>query len=74
MFIPIFKHAIYFPFNTLHHTFPQIISFNYVINHKVNDSIFDLPVHRYSGSNYLIETFGNTKYKKYEFNKTIINA
>lgn len=57
------QHTLDLIFNELIVHFPQIVSFNYIINSKVNDSIFDLPVHRYSGSNYLIETFGNTKYK-----------
>jgi 23S rRNA (uracil1939-C5)-methyltransferase len=57
------EQAIKIIFDTLHHTFPQIISFNYVINHKVNDSIFDLEVFHYSGAKYLIEKLENVSFK-----------
>ncbi len=43
--------------------FSSIVSLNYVINLKKNDTLYDLDVINYSGSTYLTETLGNIRYK-----------
>lgn len=43
--------------------FPQIVSLQYVINTKLNDSISDLDVHLYSGIDCLMEEMGGLKFK-----------
>lgn len=43
--------------------FSQIVSLNYVINTKKNDTLYDLEVINYFGDAYLTETLDNVKYK-----------
>lgn len=43
--------------------FPQIISLNYVVNTKKNDTLYDLDIINYSGEPFLTEQLGNLKYK-----------
>jgi len=43
--------------------FPQITSLNYVINPKLNDTIFDLEVKCYFGNDHLIENLYELKFK-----------
>lgn len=43
--------------------FPNITSLNYVINTKLNDTIYDLPVHCYHGTPFIMETLGAAKFK-----------
>jgi 23S rRNA (uracil1939-C5)-methyltransferase len=43
--------------------FPSISSLNYVINTKLNDTIWDQNVITYHGQPYIIEQLGNVKYK-----------
>lgn len=47
----------------LQKTFPQIVSLLYIINPKMNDTIYDLDVHVYSGVDFLIEQLGDLKFK-----------
>ncbi len=49
--------------NVLLEAFPQITSLNYVINGKVNDTIFDLDVINYHGDPYIIQSLGEVKYR-----------
>jgi 23S rRNA (uracil1939-C5)-methyltransferase len=49
--------------NFLKVTFPDITSLMYVINTKVNDTIFDLPVTRYYGKDHITETMDDLKFK-----------
>jgi len=49
--------------NGLHSAFPEIISSHYIINSKLNDSIFDLEVFHFKGEKFLIETLAKVKYK-----------
>lgn len=44
-------------------TFPQITSLMYVINDKANDTIFDLEVKVFAGSDHLIEYLDDLKFK-----------
>lgn len=41
----------------------EIISYNYVVNSKMNDSIYDLPVINSSGPDHLIEKLGGLSFK-----------
>jgi 23S rRNA (uracil1939-C5)-methyltransferase len=43
--------------------FPFITSLNYVVNGKVNDTIFDQKIVTHHGRPYIIEQLGNVKYK-----------
>lgn len=43
--------------------FPQITSLGYVINAKGNDSIHDLPVHHFSGKEFITEEMEGLKFK-----------
>jgi 23S rRNA (uracil1939-C5)-methyltransferase len=43
--------------------FPQIVSLNYVINNKRNDTIFDLDVICFKGLPYLTEIMGNLQFR-----------
>jgi 23S rRNA (uracil1939-C5)-methyltransferase len=43
--------------------FPQITSLNYVVNEKLNDSIFDQRVHTFYGKPYIIEKLRDVQYK-----------
>jgi 23S rRNA (uracil1939-C5)-methyltransferase len=47
----------------LQNKFPQIVSLQYVVNTKLNDSIADLDVVRYSGSDFLTEEMNGLKFK-----------
>ena len=47
----------------LHNTFPEIVSLLYVINTKCNDTISDLPVHTFYGSDYIIEEMEDLQFK-----------
>jgi len=49
--------------NYLQNKFPQIVSLQYVINAKLNDSIADLPVEPYSGADFLTEEMDGLKFK-----------
>lgn len=42
---------------------PNITSLHYTINHKLNDTIYDLPVHTYFGKGYIEEKLGNFRFK-----------
>jgi len=44
----------------LHNLFPQITSLLYIINGKMNDTIYDLPVQVFYGKDFLVEQLGNT--------------
>ena len=44
-------------------TFPQITSLLYVINQKGNDTIYDLPVHTFSGNDFMYEEMEGLKFK-----------
>ncbi|RMG83820.1 MAG: 23S rRNA (uracil(1939)-C(5))-methyltransferase RlmD [Bacteroidetes bacterium] len=43
--------------------FLEITSIFYVVNQKKNDSITDLPVHKFYGQDFITETMGNLKFK-----------
>ena len=43
--------------------FPEVTSWNYVVNNKKNDTIFDLEVVTYKGKAYLDEDWGLAKFK-----------
>ena len=43
--------------------FPQITSLQYIINTKRNDTVFDLPVHLFSGRDYILEEMEGLKFK-----------
>lgn len=47
----------------LHDTFPEIVSLLYAINTKCNDTINDLPVHTFYGSDYIIEEMEDLQFK-----------
>lgn len=47
----------------LRERFPRITSLQYIINPKRNDTVFDLPVHLYSGRDYLLEEMEGLKFK-----------
>ena len=49
--------------DALKNEFPQIASLNYVVNTKLNDTIFDLDIVNYCGNPYIIESLGPLKYK-----------
>ncbi len=67
MLIMIFGHRdmdnIALIMNAIKIKFPQITSLNYIINTKVNDTIFDRDVTVYSGRAYIIEKLKEVKYK-----------
>ena len=44
-------------------SFPQIVSLNYVVNTKANDTINDLPVHVYHGADHIVETMEDLRFK-----------
>ncbi|MHB8259497.1 MAG: 23S rRNA (uracil(1939)-C(5))-methyltransferase RlmD [Bacteroidia bacterium] len=44
-------------------SFPQITSLLYVINQKGNDTIYDLPVHCFSGNTFIYEEMEGLKFK-----------
>ncbi len=43
--------------------FPEITSLTYVINTKLNDAIFDLPFHIFSGKEFITEKMENLQFK-----------
>ncbi len=43
--------------------FPQVVSLNYIINKKLNDSLFDQEVIPYKGDPFIYETLGELKFK-----------
>lgn len=43
--------------------FPEITSLLYVVNTKANDTISDLPVHTFQGSEYIMEQMENLKFR-----------
>ncbi|MBL0063752.1 MAG: 23S rRNA (uracil(1939)-C(5))-methyltransferase RlmD [Bacteroidetes bacterium] len=49
--------------NFLKDKFPQITSLQYIINPKRNDTVFDLPVHLFSGRDYILEEMEGLKFK-----------
>ena len=54
------------PFDLLeaiHQSFPQIVSLQYVVNTKFNDTIGDLDVRVYFGADHLVETMGDLHFK-----------
>jgi 23S rRNA (uracil1939-C5)-methyltransferase len=44
-------------------TFPEITSLNYVINQKLNDTIFDLPIVLYHGKDHMLEKMEDLYFK-----------
>jgi 23S rRNA (uracil1939-C5)-methyltransferase len=44
-------------------SFPEITSLQYVINGKKNDTIYDLPVHTFSGRDFILEELGALKFR-----------
>ena len=44
-------------------SFPELTSLMYIINGKMNDSYADLPVHLYSGRDYIIEQMEDLQFK-----------
>jgi 23S rRNA (uracil1939-C5)-methyltransferase len=67
MVIMIFGHhddeKIPFMMTAILEKFPQITSLNYVINVKVNDTIFDREVKVWSGQPYIVEKLHDVKYQ-----------
>ncbi|MBK9734860.1 MAG: 23S rRNA (uracil(1939)-C(5))-methyltransferase RlmD [Saprospiraceae bacterium] len=67
MLIMIFGHddqeKIVLLMESLKNAFPQLTSLNYVVNTKVNDTIFDQKIITYHGKEYIVEKLGNIKYK-----------
>ncbi len=49
--------------NAIQQKFPEIISLQYVVNTKLNDSISDLPVQLYTGEPYLLENLGDLTFR-----------
>ncbi len=49
--------------NAISNRFPQIISLNFVINSKVNDTIYDRDVTTWSGQSYITEHLRDVKYR-----------
>ncbi len=49
--------------NELIGVFPNVNSWNYIINQKMNSSLFDLPSINYSGKDHIIERLGEIKYR-----------
>ncbi|MCQ2347048.1 MAG: 23S rRNA (uracil(1939)-C(5))-methyltransferase RlmD [Paludibacteraceae bacterium] len=47
----------------LHQEFPEIISLQYVVNEKLNDTIGDLDIQVYFGQDYIIETMEDLQFK-----------
>jgi 23S rRNA (uracil1939-C5)-methyltransferase len=45
--------------------FPEITSFYYCVNTKLNDFWLDLPLHLYTGKDHIIEQLGEVKFKIY---------
>lgn len=49
--------------NHIHQLFPQVKSLLYIINPKMNDTIYDLEVQVYKGEDHLIETLEELQFK-----------
>ncbi len=49
--------------DALKDNFPQITSLNYVVNPKLNDTIYDLDIHTYNGLPYMVEKLRDVKYQ-----------
>ncbi|GAB4142219.1 MAG: 23S rRNA (uracil(1939)-C(5))-methyltransferase RlmD [Bacteroidia bacterium] len=49
--------------NAIKQEFPSITSLLYVINPKGNDTFYDLPVHTYSGRDFIYESMENLKFR-----------
>ncbi len=49
--------------NHIKDNFPQVASLLYIINPKMNDTIYDLDVHVFSGEDHLIEMLEDLKFK-----------
>jgi 23S rRNA (uracil1939-C5)-methyltransferase len=47
----------------INRTFDFITSLNYVVNEKVNDTLYDQDIINYSGRDYIIEQLGDVRYK-----------
>lgn len=47
----------------LHQTFPEITSLHYVVNDKMNDTIYDLPIHHFAGEQFITEQIENIQYR-----------
>ena len=43
--------------------FKELTSINYVVNEKLNDTIYDLEVINYAGKDHIIEQLGDIKYR-----------
>lgn len=43
--------------------FPEVVSLHYIVNTKVNDTIYDLEVITYFGDSFIIETMENLKFQ-----------
>ena len=52
--------------DALKNEFPQIASLNYVVNTKLNDTIFDLDIVNYCGNPYIIESVSYTHLDVYK--------
>jgi 23S rRNA (uracil1939-C5)-methyltransferase len=55
--------AIFDILEAVKQAFPDLASLCYVINPKANDTIYDLPIHLYSGSLFIKEKLGTVEYK-----------
>lgn len=49
--------------DALDHEFPQIQSLNYVVNTKMNDTLYDQDIITYKGAAFILETLGHMTYK-----------
>jgi len=49
--------------NAFYNQFPEVSSLNYVINHKLNDTILDLDIHCVKGNPYILEQMHGLKFK-----------
>lgn len=49
--------------NFVQERFPELTSINYVVNEKLNDTIYDLEVINFAGKDHIIEQLGEVKYR-----------
>lgn len=49
--------------STLKNKFPQIVSLHFAINNKKNDSLYDLDIQHYAGSEYLTESLDGLSFR-----------
>ncbi|MEZ5009698.1 MAG: 23S rRNA (uracil(1939)-C(5))-methyltransferase RlmD [Chitinophagales bacterium] len=49
--------------NFVQERFPELTSINYVVNEKLNDTIYDLEVVNFAGKDHIIEQLGDIKYR-----------